>query len=65
MGNQGWSSGGGESVSSTTRTTGVNTDCSDAEPFTTGSKIASPGPNPGDMGDRSELFEPPGQLSET
>ena len=64
MGNQGWSSGGGESVSSTTRTTGVNTDCSEGEQFTTGSNIADPGANPGDLGDRADLFEVPGQLSE-
>jgi len=62
MPNKGWSNAGGEAVSSTTRNTGVNTDCSDAEPFTTGSSIASTG-NPGDMGSRSDLFEVPGQLS--
>jgi len=65
MPNKGWSSGGGESVSSTTRNTGVNTDVADAEPFKTGSRIANPGANPGSMGDRSDLYEARGQLSET
>jgi hypothetical protein len=65
MGNQGWTSGGGggEAVSSTERATGVTTQCADGEPFLVGSGIASPGPNPGDLGERGDLFEPPGQLS--
>ena len=41
MANKGWTDGGGggESVSSTTRTTGVGTQCSDAEPFMRGSQL--------------------------
>jgi hypothetical protein len=63
MGNQGWSSSGGEAVSSTTRTTGVNTDCSDGDPFTRGSELGSTGAEGGAMGGRGDLFEPPGQGS--
>ena len=44
MANRGWtdSGGGGESVASTARTTGVTTQCSDGDPFTRGSTIADP-----------------------
>jgi len=66
MGNQGWSNSGGEAVASTARTTGVTTDTSDAQPFTRGSNTADMNtPLPHTSGDRSDLFEVPGQLSTT
>jgi hypothetical protein len=66
MANRGWtdSGGGGESVASTARTTGVTTQCSDGDPFTRGSTIADPNtPDGSTMGGRDDLFEVPGQLS--
>jgi hypothetical protein len=65
MANRGWTdSGNGEQVSSTARTSGVGTDCSDADPFTRGSTLGAANTADGDvMGDRDDLFEPPGQLS--
>jgi hypothetical protein len=66
MSNRGWENGGngGESVSSTTRTTGGGTATGEADQFLRGSNLASPGDNSGDtMGDRADLFEPPGQLT--
>ena len=65
MANRGWTdSGNGEQVSSTARQSGDGTDCSDADPFLVGSKIADPGTPDGDgYGARDDLFEPPGQLS--
>jgi hypothetical protein len=65
MANRGWTDSGnnGEQVSSTARTSGVGTDCSDADPFTRGSQIGNPGAEGDTMGARDDLFEAPGQLS--
>jgi hypothetical protein len=65
MANRGWTSGGGggEQVSSTARTSGDGTDCSEADAFLAGSSLAGHGVDDNDMGARSDLFEPPGQLS--
>ena len=65
MANQGWtnSGGGGEQVSSTARTSGRGTTTVPAFP---GSKIAHPGGGDNDpMGDVDDLFDVPGNLSES
>jgi hypothetical protein len=65
MSNRGWEdSGNGEAVSSTDRQSGDTTDCSAADPFLRGSDLADPNtPLPDPMGERGDLFEPPGQMS--
>lgn len=64
MGNQGWTNGGGggEQVSSTARTSGRG---STTEPAFPGSKVAAHGGDNDPLGSVGDLFEVPGNLSES
>lgn len=66
MANRGWSNGGGEQTSSTARQSGIGTNCSAADGFIQGSKIAHPSGGDDDALDKTgDLFEANGQLSVT
>lgn len=66
MANSGWpnESGGGVHASSTDRQSGRGSTNAD-EGFIRGSQIAATGPDNDPLDKRSDLFEPPGQLSTT
>lgn len=64
MGNKGWdSTQGGSSEPSNARQSGRTSGTGNAESFIQGSKIAAPGAMDDPMDQRSDLFEPPGQMS--
>jgi hypothetical protein len=67
MANRGWEqTAGGRTVSSNARTTMRTSGTEGAEPFIRGSTIAHPGGGDNDpLEDRSDLFEPPGQMDLT
>lgn len=66
MANKGWNeTASGHSFSSNARTTGRLSGTEGADEFVRGSDIAHPGEDNDPLDEREDLFESPGQLSES